>query len=370
MARKLQSFVPVGLRGRRWAFTLVELLVVIAIIGILVALLLPAIQAAREAARRTECMNNLKQLGLAHQNYHDSFGSFVYRKGGTGNVDGNRRHSNYYRRSGYISLLPFMEQTAMWEEVKTGDPNNAPEGPAGWYSWTPWNDSPDGVLCPSDDGYPHKRGRFNSYAFCVGDRATNSTSERSLCRGVFGYLETTTMAMITDGTSNTILMSERLCQQNVSGFRSNTPNAVVAGQVEHTKGVCTRPPSTVRNNPALCFAVTDGKFFVAGSQVQSRFGTAWQDGQSMYVGFNTILPPNAPACADGGNWGDSNHLIIPPASRHPGGVSAVFADGSTHFVNNSIDTGNTNVGQPLTGLSRYGAWGAMGSKAGGDQSQL
>ena len=340
-------------RKRRLAFTLVELLVVIAIIGILVALLLPAIQSAREAARRSECLNNLKQLGVAHQNYHDTFNSFVYRKGGTNGAD--RNLNNKFRRSGFISLLPFLEQQGMWENIVNGTP---PEGPAAWMGWGPWNDAPDSLLCPSDAGYPNRNGRHNSYAFCIGDRPANANNERGTkVRGIFGVRETVTFAQILDGTSNTILMSERLCQQQMP--RGNAPPTVGGQQVEHVMGVCTRPPSQVRSNPAVCFQVTDGKYFVDQSQVQGRFGIGWTDGQSMYVGFNTVLPPNAPACADGGNWGDSNHLIIPPASRHPGGVNVVFADGSTKFINDSIDTGDLSRGQPLQGPSRYGVWGAL-----------
>jgi prepilin-type N-terminal cleavage/methylation domain-containing protein/prepilin-type processing-associated H-X9-DG protein len=349
-------------RKRRLAFTLVELLVVIAIIGILVALLLPAIQAAREAARRSECLNNLKQLGVAHQNYHDTFNSFVYRKGGTNGSDSAT--SNRGRRSGFISLLPFLEQQGMWENIVNGTP---PEGPSAWSGWGPWNDAPDSLLCPSDAGYPNKDGRHNSYAFCIGDRAENANNQNgATVRGVFGVNQTVTFAQILDGTSNTILMSERLCQQQMP--RAQDPVAVGGQQVEHVMGICTRPPSTVRTNPAVCFQVTDGKYFIDQSQIQGRFGISWTDGQAMYVGFNTILPPNAPACADGGSWGDSNHLIIPPASRHPGGVNVVFADGSTKFINDSIDTGDLSVGQPLQGPSRYGVWGAYGSRNGGESA--
>ena len=93
---------------RRQAFTLVELLVVIAIIGILVALLLPAIQAAREAARRTQCNNNLKQWGVALHNHHDTYKFFppIRWLGG----------DHHDRRNAFVSLLPFAEQTAAYDE--------------------------------------------------------------------------------------------------------------------------------------------------------------------------------------------------------------------------------------------------------------
>jgi prepilin-type N-terminal cleavage/methylation domain-containing protein len=134
------------IRTCRRAFTLVELLVVIAIIGILVALLLPAIQAAREAARRTQCNNNLKQIGVALHNYHDVFKSFVYMKGGTnGYGDASRFDGNYNRRSGIISLLPFMEQGALYDIIQAGDPTTTPPvhlgGAAPWSAWTGYNHS-------------------------------------------------------------------------------------------------------------------------------------------------------------------------------------------------------------------------------------
>lgn len=110
--RVKQSNVPIVARG---GFTLVELLVVIAIIGILIALLLPAVQAAREAARRSQCTNNLKQIGLALHNYHDVYNSFpsgAWCCGGTGGVSGLHRKLPMLG-----AILPFMEQSALYDQI-------------------------------------------------------------------------------------------------------------------------------------------------------------------------------------------------------------------------------------------------------------
>ena len=101
-------------RSRSRGFTLIELLVVISIIGVLVALILPAVQKAREAARRSQCKNNLKQLGLALQGYHDAFKVFPYRSGGA--------TSNNNRLSGFVPLLPYYDQLNLYQAVMQ-DPN-------------------------------------------------------------------------------------------------------------------------------------------------------------------------------------------------------------------------------------------------------
>ncbi len=349
-------------------FTLVELLVVIAIIGILVGLLLPAVQAAREAARRMQCSNNLKQLGLALHNYHSTFNSFPTRSGGTNSTTGTGlMNSNRGRLSAFIPLLAFIEGGNQYNAIAAGDATNPPHGPHAWANWGPWNTSPAFMRCPSDSGYTSDV-RTNSYALSCGDMVEGlMTGVSNQARGIFsprnsgrGYK----FGDITDGTSNTIAISERLCQQSTP-FRATDPVTVAANQVEKVLGTHTRVSGLI-NTPSLCNSVASGRYFIAGSEIQARFGIAWQDANPMYIGFNTVLPPNAASCADGGINGDSVHLVMPPASRHTGGVNATYSDGSVHFISQSIDSGNLNARQSISGASVYGAWGALGSKNGGE----
>jgi len=350
---------------RRRAFTLVELLVVIAIIGILIALLLPAVQAAREAARRSQCTNNLKQFGLALHNYHDTYKVFPPRKGGSRCAAGATT-GNCERLSGFIGLLPFIEQKAMYEQIRAGDPARGypPGGPAAWYGWAPWNYPPrNQFVCPSDTGAPQGGQRLNSYGFSIGDQI-NSIRDATQVRGLFAFRTCYSTADILDGTSNTLAMSERTCEAFAGPWAEYGGVTTTSTEIEYTTAIASSIGG-LRNAPIVCYAQTSGNYFNAGVRVQRSWGRAWQDGQPMYVGITTVLPPNGPACAeDYVRYGDGVHLVIPPTSRHPGGVNGLMADGSVRFISDTIDTGNTGVPQPQDGPSMYGVWGRLGSKAG------
>ena len=362
------SLVNGRIRSRS-GFTLVELLVVIAIIGILVGLLLPAVQAAREAARRMQCTNSLKQLSLALHTYESAYKRFPARKAGT-NIPfngGERTSNNGGRLSGFIALLPFVEQAPMYQQIQAGDATAAiaPGGPAAWGSWAVWNVSPGFMTCPSDGSTfaQPTRTQINNYAFCVGDDAVNIRDNR-IVRGAFPSTVGVRIAEMTDGTSNTIAFSERL--------RADLGDStVVANQVLAAHGTALSVAGVI-DAPRLCLTTATGTYFNAGVRLKGRFGSWWTDGQPERVAFNTILAPNSPSCEQNGNTccADSNDVVLSASSRHTGGVNIGLADGSVRFVSQSIDTGNLNVRQPDSGPSVYGVWGAMGSKDGGESVSL
>src|SRR5262245_58773919 len=241
---------PANCRG----FTLVELLVVIAIIGVLVALLLPAVQAAREAARRTQCANSLKQLGIGLQNYHDVYRVFPPRRGGSNSTnianDPNRVACNYDRLSAFIALQPFIEQKPLADQIAAGGnisgTNYPAGGPAAWHgaSYTPWGAQIPMLLCPS--GTINKtRNTFgkNSYAFSLGDLVTTHNSPTAMARGIFGgSMRPVGLQNITDGSSNTVAVSER-CWGNDLGATTANNNDVRTVTVMSVSSVSTNPGS-------------------------------------------------------------------------------------------------------------------------------
>jgi prepilin-type N-terminal cleavage/methylation domain-containing protein len=356
-------------------FTLVELLVVIAIIGVLVALLLPAVQAAREAARRMQCTNHLKQFGIGLHNYADTYLVFPNLRGGWGGLQANRI-------SPYVQMLPYLEQKNLHDRIQAGDPTNPtvfpPGGPRGDANWIVWNRPPAVFRCPSDVGAVTRGNNDSghSYVVCMGDQVNFVNTTRN-SRGMFARQNSRRFAEITDGTSNTLLMSEVCC--NVpTGNGGEFGFAVTAGQVKLNMAYA-RISSDPTNSPQVCRTVVDGRHFRAGTIVHGRRGIKWTDSPVALITFTTVMPPNGPACADtaSGNFGDQDRLVIPPTSYHPAGVVGVLADGSVRFFSNNINTGNLGAAQPATsatepfgGPSNYGVWGALGSIAGGDVAQV
>lgn len=355
---------------RSRGFTLVELLVVIAIIGILIALLLPAVQAAREAARRSQCTNNLKQLILAVHVYHDVFKTLPARQSGTGNLAAVGQR---LRISGWIQIAPYIEQKPLYDTIMQANDN----------PWTGgvWQNVELPVLnCPSDAGDIAPRGTkrgTTSYAFCSGDNyeaAAHSPAERSDAnqaaalantpirnRGMFGRQDYNTLAHVTDGTSNTIALAERSRPR-----RDNDKGSAI----DDTSG----DPATYI--PLACRAYWAGNGYVAGAPIftgDTSPGYRWGDGAAFFAAVSTILPPNSAVCMLRAGWtGISGHFapgIWTATSEHPGGVNVAMADGSVRFISETIDCGNLGVVAPSptsTAPSPYGVWGALGSKSGGE----
>jgi prepilin-type N-terminal cleavage/methylation domain-containing protein/prepilin-type processing-associated H-X9-DG protein len=312
---------------RRAGFTLIELLVVIAIIGVLIALLLPAVQAAREAARRAQCTNNLKQLGLAMHNYIDAVGTLPMGR--------NLPTSDSY--SPLARMLPQMEQVQLQGALNFN---------LGWSA--PANSTAYGVtissfLCPSDPrsqlpagwgGTNYRSNEGTSVAMWYGSSDTTGVNKGVLApNGLFFALEPIRLAEISDGTSNTAAFSEHL-----KGDFDNT----IATELADTFWPQTYP-ANADEAVAQCRAFNwrDLSF-----QRVSDVGAPWAYGYHSTTSYWHSGPPNSRSCMF-----PPSRIMTTATSQHPGGVNVGLADGSVRFVKSTV---NIN------------AWRALGTRNGSE----
>jgi type II secretory pathway pseudopilin PulG len=378
-------------------------LVVIAIIGILIALLLPAVQAARESARRMQCTNQLKQYILALHNYHDTNEAFPARSygvvgtganGATGATNGGNRE----RLSATVAILPYTEQSALFEIINSTAKNIHP-----WQTAATYNSAPNpylvtinALICPSDNtGYSLLSSALNyelkgsNYAVCQGDWVSctknvgNGIQPDPSTRGVFGAKVQRNMASISDGTSNTIGVLER----SMGTSQSNDFSIQSVFILSQSAAVSNPAAGASYNTPLSIFPTVDvikcgatrgtGKNYKTTGLSYARDSMRrWGDGATMFNVIGTIMPPNSPACHTSGDYND--YLLAGPTSKHSGGVNGALMDGSVHFFSDTINAQTAGVtfadGTPIqiidSGTSPFGVWGALGSMNSGESSQF
>jgi prepilin-type N-terminal cleavage/methylation domain-containing protein/prepilin-type processing-associated H-X9-DG protein len=308
---------------RQRGFTLIELLVVITIIAILIALLLPAVQAAREAARRARCANNLKQIGLAINNYDGAVGGFP--PGYVSLVPGHQPTDLEFGPGwGWGTMvLPFIEQTPLYDAVNFSLPITDPG------SRTVRASSLSVYLCPSSDGAGPIRLSDSSGKSLVNDlspgqyvasagqfQVADWPSENN---GVFFRNSRVGLRDITDGSSLTMM----------AGERSRTISDATWVGVVPSASFCTNPPrdhEECRPSYAMVLAHT---------------------GPTPLGGHTWVVVPNSPSAGVDNFW-----------SLHPGGCNFVFSDGSVRFLKETIDARvfsslSTRAGGEVIGADQF-----------------
>lgn len=328
----------------RLAFTLIELMVVVGIISIVAAMTLPAVQSAREAARRSQCLNNLKQLGIAIQGYEELSNMLPPALMGYNSM---KKPTYYGYHSVVTRILPFIERGLEYNSINF-DLSTYPLETIAWPQMHPeemvanaanssvYKVRIDGFLCPSD-GRPQV-GSGNSYRGCtgVGPRLSQTAEFLDSANGTFPEIGFVRQSSILDGLSQTVCYSERILGSAVSGSSlllkdSYALNSVVFDADQLLAG-CTL--SATYGSEAF---TSNGRWwFWTGRERTLYTHTQTPNGRIIdcLIGSSRTAPGMATA-----------------RSNHPGGVNALFADGSARFVKDSVS---------------LAVWRAYATKAGGE----
>jgi prepilin-type N-terminal cleavage/methylation domain-containing protein/prepilin-type processing-associated H-X9-DG protein len=348
---------------RHRGFTLIELLCVITTIGLLAGLLLPAVQGAREAARRAQCGNNLKQIGLALLNYHDQIGTFPMGAGG-GLYDPPRQSYAGMNLGALVALLPYLGQAPIYNAFNhSWGCEDDPTTPAYLVQSTAQTAQVATFLCPTDPnaGRPNHNGTYNTtnYHGSIGT-TTNLTESAADAPSLAEYPTTGLFASqrsygardCSDGLSHTIAFAEGVV--GAAGLSAHQKNVGLSGVAIPASAFlydASSDPAATLAGVDRCVAAWEGGDV---SKIDGWRGANYARGCLGLSLFNTVVTPNARH----GEWTHCRDAILSfmavysnADSFHPGGVNTLMADGRVCFIKDAVN---------------QRAWWALGTRAGGE----